>query len=50
MKCGHVPLVLTIALTVISSGAHAQAVYTHAVQEGDTLASIAQRYYGDPDP
>ena len=48
MKRGHVLLVLTIGLTMISSGAHAQAVYTHAVQEGDTLASIAQRYYGDP--
>ncbi len=41
-------VVLAIVLTVSSSGARAQAVYTHAVQEGDTLASIAQRYYGDP--
>jgi LysM repeat protein len=39
---------LTTALALLSSGAGAQAVYTHAVQEGDTLASIAQRYYGDP--
>ena len=39
---------IALALFVTSSGAHAQAVYTHAVQEGDTLASIAQRYYGDP--
>ncbi len=30
------------------SVASAQAVYTHPVQEGDTLASIAERYYGDP--
>jgi len=37
-----------MALAVLSSRAEAQAVYTHAVQEGDTLASIAQRYYGDP--
>lgn len=28
--------------------AGAQAVYTHPVQEGDTLASIAERYYGNP--
>ncbi|MEM7436644.1 MAG: LysM peptidoglycan-binding domain-containing protein [Myxococcota bacterium] len=26
----------------------AQAIYSHPVQEGDTLASIAERYYGDP--
>jgi LysM repeat protein len=37
-----------MALTVLAAGADAQAVYTHAVQEGDTHASIAQRYYGDP--
>ena len=43
-----ITVVLAIVLTVSSSGARAQAVYTHAVQEGDTLASIAQRYYGDP--
>ncbi len=36
-------------LAWIPSTLQAQAaVYTHAVQEGDTLASIAQRYYGDP--
>lgn len=39
---------VALALSIASTGAHAQAVYTHAVQEGDTLASIAQRYYGDP--
>lgn len=34
---------------MLSSGVQSQAaVYTHAVQSGDTLASIAQRYYGDP--
>jgi hypothetical protein len=43
-----ISVVFAIVLTVSSSGARAQAVYTHAVQEGDTLASIAQRYYGDP--
>ncbi len=48
MKTGLISLLLTIALSVVASGARAQAVYTHAVQEGDTLASIAQRYYGDP--
>ncbi len=48
MRRGLVSLLLSIALTVIASGTRAQAVYTHAVQEGDTLASIAQRYYGDP--
>ena len=40
--------VLTLALLLIASSVRAQAVYTHAVQEGDTFASIAQRYYGDP--
>lgn len=35
-------------MTWLSPRASAQAVYTHAVQEGDTFASIAQRYYGDP--
>jgi LysM repeat protein len=41
-------LLLAMAFAVPASGTDAQAVYTHAVQEGDTLASIAQRYYGDP--
>ena len=48
MRRGLISLLLTTALALLSSGAGAQAVYTHAVQEGDTLASIAQRYYGDP--
>jgi len=48
VKRGLVSLLLTVAIVGLSSGAKAQAVYTHAVQEGDTLASIAQRYYGDP--
>jgi LysM repeat protein len=39
---------LLFATSLMTTGAHAQAVYSHAVQEGDTLASIAQRYYGDP--
>jgi LysM repeat protein len=37
-----------VGLAALCADARAQAVYTHAVQEGDTLASIAQRYYGDP--
>jgi LysM repeat protein len=44
-------LTAVLALLVVLSGgatASAQAVYSHAVQEGDTFASIAQRYYGDP--
>jgi len=48
VRRGLISLLLTTALALLSSGAGAQAVYTHAVQEGDTLASIAQRYYGDP--
>ena len=44
--------VVTAALSVLlllgSGDASAQAVYSHAVQDGDTFASIAQRYYGDP--
>lgn len=39
---------LSLALAFSASGVDAQAVYTHAVQQGDTFASIAQRYYGDP--
>lgn len=31
-----------------SSPARAQEAYQHVVREGETLASIAQRYYGDP--
>lgn len=41
----------SVALVLLLSSTRAQsqaAVYTHAVREGDTLASIAQRYYGDP--
>ena len=48
MRGGLIAAVIALTLSVASSGARAQAVYTHAVQEGDTLASIAQRYYGDP--
>ena len=48
MRRGLISLLLTTGLALLSSGARGQAVYTHAVQEGDTLASIAQRYYGDP--
>jgi LysM repeat protein len=43
-----VSLLLVMALAPFSADARAQAVYTHAVQEGDTVASIAQRYYADP--
>ena len=39
---------LSLALVAMAANVEAQAVYTHAVQEGDTFASIAQRYYGDP--
>ena len=48
MRQALLSLLLGTVLVLLSSGAKAQAVYTHAVQEGDTLASIAQRYYGDP--
>lgn len=37
-----------VASVLMASTAGAQAVYSHPVQEGDTLASIAERYYGDP--
>jgi LysM repeat protein len=48
MKRGLVSTLLLVGSTVLASSAGAQPVYTHAVQDGDTLASIAQRYYGDP--
>lgn len=41
-------LIAAAALASAAPHASGQAVYTHAVQEGDTFASIAQRYYGDP--
>ncbi len=41
-------LVSVFGWLAMVSVAGAQAVYTHPVQEGDTLASIAERYYGDP--
>ncbi len=41
-------LVSVVGWFAMVSVAGAQAVYTHPVQEGDTLASIAERYYGDP--
>jgi LysM repeat protein len=40
--------VAAAALMLMAPAVNAQPVYTHAIQEGDTLASIAQRYYGDP--
>jgi LysM repeat protein len=39
---------LFLVIALAASEGRAQAVYTHAVEEGDTFASIAQRYYGDP--
>lgn len=40
---------VALCVGMVARQAQSQAaVYTHAVQEGDTLASIAQRYYGDP--
>lgn len=48
MRRGSVLALSVSVLVTLSASAQAQAVYTHAVQAGDTLASIAQRYYGDP--
>lgn len=48
MKRRLISALLVMSFGLLAAGAEAQAVYTHAVQEGDTLASIAQRYYGDP--
>ncbi len=48
MKQALVAAVLLLACSALTAAGSAQPVYTHAVQEGDTLASIAQRYYGDP--
>lgn len=47
MKAGWLALAFALALP---AGALAQerAAYTHVVRPGETLASIAQRYYGDP--
>lgn len=48
MRLRLVSALLAMVLATHASSADAQAVYSHAVQEGDTLASIAQRYYADP--
>jgi len=48
VKRATVVSLLSLSLWLGASEGGAQAVYTHAVQEGDTFASIAQRYYGDP--
>ena len=45
---GHVAACGALFALLGASSVSAQPVYTHAIQEGDTLASIAQRYYGDP--
>ncbi|HJK93820.1 MAG TPA: LysM domain-containing protein [Polyangiaceae bacterium LLY-WYZ-15_(1-7)] len=39
---------LALALTLTFSSAQAHRGYQHVVREGETLASIAERYYGDP--
>lgn len=39
---------VVVGALLFCTRADAQAVYSHAVQEGDTFASIAQRYYADP--
>jgi len=41
-------LVASCVSAMLGARAEAQAVYSHPVQAGDTLASIAERYYGDP--
>jgi LysM repeat protein len=41
-------ILLSLGFFMMASRGQTQAVYTHAVQEGDTFASIAQRYYADP--
>ena len=47
MRASLTLLVVSVAMAFASAAA-AQAVYMHPVQEGDTLASVAERYYGEP--
>jgi len=48
MRPRLVSALLVVGFSALAAVAGAQPVYTHAVQDGDTLASIAQRYYADP--
>ena len=39
---------LALALLLLPSLARAEQTFEHVVREGETLASVAERYYGDP--
>ncbi len=41
-------LLCALPAVVPAHSAQAQGAYLHVVHEGETLASIAQQYYGDP--
>lgn len=47
-SCAVLSLVVSCALLALSAPARADDMFAHVVRPGDTLASIAQRYYGDP--
>jgi phage tail protein X len=48
VKVAVVALVALAGSAAVASPARAQEAYQHVVREGETLASIARRYYGDP--
>lgn len=48
VRAAVIALLFALSFLAPAKSAHAQGAYLHVVREGETLASIAQQYYGDP--